>query len=100
MYYLKNVRFKVPNEEEEIFFDDGDIEAYYDIINWQASSDGEISYVTVGHYSESADLEHRLHIMNDSINWNDGEPQVRCILIKTAVTHTCSVMLPPVVSHL
>ncbi|KAM6933035.1 vomeronasal type-2 receptor 1 [Xenentodon cancila] len=75
MYYLKNVRFKVPNTEEEIFFDDGDTEGYYDIINWQASGDGEISYVPVGHYSGSASQAYILHIMNDSIVWNSGEPQ-------------------------
>ncbi|XP_061575099.1 vomeronasal type-2 receptor 1 [Cololabis saira] len=75
MYYLKNVRFKVPTTEEEIFFNDGDIEGYYDLINWQASGEGEISYVTVGDYSGSASQAYRLNLMNGSIVWNSGEPQ-------------------------
>uniref|UniRef100_A0A3Q4AM13 G-protein coupled receptors family 3 profile domain-containing protein n=1 Tax=Mola mola TaxID=94237 RepID=A0A3Q4AM13_MOLML len=54
MYYLKNVRFKVPHTDEEIYFDKGDVEGFYEIINWQFSSNGEISYVIVGHYNGSA----------------------------------------------
>ncbi|XP_042342864.1 vomeronasal type-2 receptor 1 [Plectropomus leopardus] len=71
MYYLKNVRFRVPHTNEEIYFDDGDVEGVYDIINWQVSSNGEISYVTVGHYNGSAAPEDRMTIMNDSIVWNN-----------------------------
>ncbi|XP_041849955.1 vomeronasal type-2 receptor 1 [Melanotaenia boesemani] len=71
MYYLKNVRYKVPHTEEEIYFNDGEIEGFYDIINWQVSSDGEISYVNVGHYNGSAAQEDRLHLMNGSIIWNN-----------------------------
>uniref|UniRef100_A0A3B5ARB1 Vomeronasal type-2 receptor 1-like n=1 Tax=Stegastes partitus TaxID=144197 RepID=A0A3B5ARB1_9TELE len=71
MYYLKNVRFKVPNTEEEIYFEEGDVEGLYDIINWQVNSNGEVSYVTVGSYNGSAALEDRIHIMNDSIVWNN-----------------------------
>ncbi|XP_030601104.1 vomeronasal type-2 receptor 1 [Archocentrus centrarchus] len=72
MYYMKNVRFKMPNTREEIFFDEGDVEGFYDILNWQANSDGEIFYVTVGHYNGSAAPENRMEIMNDSIEWNNG----------------------------
>uniref|UniRef100_A0A3P8TQM8 Vomeronasal 2, receptor 1 n=1 Tax=Amphiprion percula TaxID=161767 RepID=A0A3P8TQM8_AMPPE len=71
MYYMKNVRFKVPNTEEEIYFEDGDIEGFYDIINWQVNSNGDVSYVTVGRYNGSAAQEDRIHIMNDSIVWNN-----------------------------
>jgi len=87
MYYLKNVRFKVPNTEEEIYFVDGDIEGFYDIINWQVNSDGEISYVNVGLFNGSAAPEDRLHIMNGSIVWNNEVSEVSCILILTAVKH-------------
>lgn len=76
MYYLKNVRFNVPHTGEEIYFDDGDVEGFYDIINWQFDSDGEISYVTVGHYNGSRDTEDRMTILNDSIVWNNAELQV------------------------
>ncbi|XP_023261381.1 vomeronasal type-2 receptor 1-like [Seriola lalandi dorsalis] len=71
MYYLKNVRFKVPNTNEEIYFTDGDVEGFYDIINWQVNSNGEISYITVGRYNGSAAPEDRMTIMNDSIVWNN-----------------------------
>lgn len=80
MYYLKNVHFKVPNTDEDIYFVDGDIEGYYDIINWQLGGDGEISYVTVGHYNGSAAPEDRLHIRNDSIVWNNDASTVSCML--------------------
>ncbi|XP_078103233.1 vomeronasal type-2 receptor 1 [Sander vitreus] len=71
MYYLKNVRFKVPHTGEEIYFDEGDVEGVYDIINWQFNSNGEISYVTVGRYNGSAAPEDMMTIMNDSILWNN-----------------------------
>ncbi|XP_076591383.1 vomeronasal type-2 receptor 1 [Chaetodon auriga] len=71
MYYMKNVRFTVPHTGEEIYFDDGDIEGFYDIINWQFNSNGEISYNTVGRYNGSAAPEDRMTIMNDSIVWNN-----------------------------
>uniref|UniRef100_A0A3Q3BDE1 Vomeronasal 2, receptor 1 n=1 Tax=Kryptolebias marmoratus TaxID=37003 RepID=A0A3Q3BDE1_KRYMA len=66
MYYMKNVRYKMPNTEEEIYFEDGDIEGFYDIINWQVNSDGEIAYVTVGRYNGSAAAEDRLPIRTNS----------------------------------
>uniref|UniRef100_A0A672GVA6 Vomeronasal 2, receptor 1 n=1 Tax=Salarias fasciatus TaxID=181472 RepID=A0A672GVA6_SALFA len=71
MYYLKNVRFKVPNTDEEIYFENGDVEGFYEILNWQVDSNGEISYITVGRYNGSAPAEDRMSIMNDSIVWND-----------------------------
>uniref|UniRef100_A0A1A7ZKL8 Vomeronasal 2 receptor, l1 n=3 Tax=Nothobranchius furzeri TaxID=105023 RepID=A0A1A7ZKL8_NOTFU len=71
MYYVKNVRYKVPNTEEEIYFEDGDIKGFYDIINWQFSSNGEMHYVSVGHYNGSAAPEDKLHIRNGSIIWNN-----------------------------
>ncbi|KAM3616669.1 uncharacterized protein V6R79_021509 [Siganus canaliculatus] len=73
MYYLKNVRYTVPHTGEEIYFDDGDVEGFYEIINWQFNSDGEISYVSVGSYNGSAAVEDRMTINNDSILWNNGE---------------------------
>ncbi|XP_069390849.1 vomeronasal type-2 receptor 1 [Paralichthys olivaceus] len=71
MYYLKNVRFKVPNTDEEIYFEEGDVEGFYDIINWQVNSQGEISYITVGRYNGSAAPRDRMTITNGSILWNN-----------------------------
>ncbi|XP_061683951.1 vomeronasal type-2 receptor 1 [Syngnathoides biaculeatus] len=70
MYYLKNVRFKVPHTDEEVYFTDGDVAGFYDIINWVVDGDGVISYVTVGQYNGSAAPEERMRLMNDSIVWN------------------------------
>uniref|UniRef100_A0A3Q3W9K0 G-protein coupled receptors family 3 profile domain-containing protein n=1 Tax=Mola mola TaxID=94237 RepID=A0A3Q3W9K0_MOLML len=60
----------LPHTDEEIYFDKGDVEGFYEIINWQFSSNGEISYVIVGHYNGSAAPEDRMNILNDSIVWN------------------------------
>ena len=76
MYYLKNVRYKVPHTDEEIYFDDGDVAGFYDIINWQFNSNGELSYINVGHYNGSAAPEDRMIIMNDSIVWNNDQLMV------------------------
>lgn len=80
MYYLKNVRYTVPHTGEDIFFDDGDVEGFYDIINWQFSSDGEISYVTVGHFNASAAPEEQMRISNDSIRWNNDAQEVSTLM--------------------
>ncbi|KAF7663134.1 hypothetical protein LDENG_00217980 [Lucifuga dentata] len=73
MYYLKNVHFKVPHTGEEIYFEDGDVEGFYDIINWQFNSEGEISYVIVGNYNGTETPEARMTIHNKSIIWNNDE---------------------------
>uniref|UniRef100_A0A3Q3J919 G-protein coupled receptors family 3 profile domain-containing protein n=1 Tax=Monopterus albus TaxID=43700 RepID=A0A3Q3J919_MONAL len=70
MYYVKNVRYTVPHTNEEIYFDEGEVKGYYDILNWQVNSNGDISYVKVGHYNGSADVKDMMNIMNDSIVWN------------------------------
>lgn len=76
MYYLKNVRYMVPHTGEEVFFDDGDVEGFYDIINWQFSADGEISYVKVGHFNASAGPHEQMSITNDSVVWNNDALEV------------------------
>ncbi|XP_054884615.1 vomeronasal type-2 receptor 1 isoform X1 [Poeciliopsis prolifica] len=91
MYYVKNVRYKMPNTGEEIYFEDGDIEGFYDIINWQLSDNREIIYVTVGHYNGSAAAEERMHIRNESIVWNNEELEVR-YFIRTAMLVSCDGM--------
>ncbi|XP_040929434.1 GMP synthase [glutamine-hydrolyzing] isoform X1 [Betta splendens] len=75
MYYVKNVYYRAPNTKEEIFFTDGDVEGFYDIINWQVDSDGGIAYVTVGHYNGSEAPEARMTLKNDSIIWNNQGSQ-------------------------
>lgn len=87
MYYVKNVRFKMPNTGEEIFFNDGDVDGFYDIINWQVNNNGEISYVTVGNYNGSAAPENRMTIVNDSIVWNNDMLEVSGISIKKKLAY-------------
>ncbi|GCB76010.1 vomeronasal type-2 receptor 1 [Scyliorhinus torazame] len=70
MYYLKNVRFR-SLLGEEIYFDvNGDIDAMYDIMNWQRTSDGHISFKVVGSYNGTAPPGQEMTIQNDSILWN------------------------------
>uniref|UniRef100_A0A3P8UK58 Vomeronasal 2, receptor 1 n=1 Tax=Cynoglossus semilaevis TaxID=244447 RepID=A0A3P8UK58_CYNSE len=64
MYYMKHARFTVPHTNEEIYFDDGEAQGYYDIINWQVNSGGEVSFVTVGQYNGSAAPQDRMTIAN------------------------------------
>nr|XP_043888144.1 vomeronasal type-2 receptor 1 [Solea senegalensis] len=75
MYYLKNVRYSVPHTGEEVYFTNGDVEGYYDIINWQVNSQGELSYVTVGQFNGSAAPENKMTITNNSVVWNNEELQ-------------------------
>ncbi|CAB1349295.1 unnamed protein product [Coregonus sp. 'balchen'] len=73
MYYLKNVWFDVPHTKEPLFFKDGDVDGYYDIINWQVKGDGEVSYVTIGQFNSTAAPEAMMTINNASIVWNNDE---------------------------
>lgn len=77
----------MPNTGEEIFFNDGDVDGFYDIINWQVNNNGEISYVTVGNYNGSAAPENRMTIMNDSIVWNNDMLEVSGISIKKKLAY-------------
>lgn len=94
MYYLKNVRFDVPHTGEEIYFDDGDVEGFYDIINWQFDADGQISYVAVGRYNGSQEPNERLLVFNDSILWNNEELQVIANKKKSPCRFFCSLHSP------
>ena len=76
MYYLKNVNFTVPHTAEEIYFDQGEVAGYYDIINWQFNDDGELSYVHVGNYTGKDPSTGKMEIWNSSIVWNNGQFEV------------------------
>ena len=77
MYYLKNVNFTVPHTGENIVFNNGDVDGYYDILNWQIDGDGEISYVSIGQYNGTAPPEARMTINNGSIVWSNEMLEVR-----------------------
>ena len=76
MYYLKNVNYTVPHTAEEIYFDKGEVAGYYDIINWQFSEDGGLSYVLVGNYTGKNPSTARMDIWNASIRWNNEQYDV------------------------
>lgn len=77
MYYLKNLRFTVPHTGEEIYFNNGDVDGFYEILNWQSDSDGEITYTHIGYYNSTAPLDEMLTINNASIIWNNDVLEVR-----------------------
>ncbi|KAI4815943.1 hypothetical protein KUCAC02_006066, partial [Chaenocephalus aceratus] len=54
MYYLKNVRFKVPHTDEEVSFEEGDVEGVYDIINWQVDDARACILCTYDEWSNEA----------------------------------------------
>ncbi|XP_041919870.1 vomeronasal type-2 receptor 1 [Alosa sapidissima] len=76
MYYLKNVQFVVRHTGERFEFKDGDVDGLYDIINWQMTPAGELSYVQVGFYNSTAPDNSRMTINNASIIWNNDVLEV------------------------
>lgn len=77
MYYLKNLRFKVPNTGDEIYFNNGDVEGFYEILNWQSDSEGAVRYHPIGYYNGTVPIDKRLTIDNTSIIWNNEILKVR-----------------------
>ncbi|KAA0714838.1 Vomeronasal type-2 receptor 1 [Triplophysa tibetana] len=71
MYYLKNLRFIVPHTSEEIYFNNGDVEGFYEILNWQSDSEGGVKYQSIGNYNGTVPIDKRLTIDNTSIIWNN-----------------------------
>lgn len=71
MYYLKNVQFVVPHTNERFEFKDGDVDGLYEIINWQTTPAGELTYIQVGFYNSTAPAESRMTINNGSVIWNN-----------------------------
>nr|XP_055030501.1 vomeronasal type-2 receptor 1 [Misgurnus anguillicaudatus] len=71
MYYLKNLRFNVPHTGEEIYFNNGEVNGFYEILNWQSDSEGEVLYYPIGYYNSTLALDERLKIDNTSIIWNN-----------------------------
>ncbi|CAJ1065293.1 extracellular calcium-sensing receptor-like [Xyrichtys novacula] len=66
--HLQKVNFR--NQfGDDVFFDaNGDPPASYDIINWQLR-DGHVHYVTVGHFTSTADGDYKLSIKDKDIVW-------------------------------
>ncbi|KAM6946335.1 vomeronasal type-2 receptor 1 [Aplochiton taeniatus] len=75
MYYLKHVHYTVNHTGESIFFTEGNVEGYYEIINWQVKGDGVISYEPIGQYNGTEPPNARMTINNNSIVWNNEESE-------------------------
>ncbi|XP_041850956.1 extracellular calcium-sensing receptor-like [Melanotaenia boesemani] len=74
-HYLQEVSFNI--NEEEINFDlKGDSVPYYDIINWQRGTRGNIEFVNVGLFDGTKPAGEELVIQEDRIMWAGHQSEV------------------------
>ncbi|KAK5619556.1 hypothetical protein CRENBAI_013377 [Crenichthys baileyi] len=67
-YYLQEVKFNIAGEE--VNFDlKGDSVPYYDIINWQRGTAGNIEFVNIGLYDGTKPAGEELVIQEEGIMW-------------------------------
>lgn len=86
MYYLKNTKFTVFTKESLKFDESGDVDGYYDILNWQWRDNNTLSFVKIGHYKfTGSGGSNELKIDNSSIFWNTPNGQVGVINIKNNI---------------
>ncbi|KAL0973511.1 hypothetical protein UPYG_G00205030 [Umbra pygmaea] len=85
-HYLQEVNFSFAGEI--INFDlKGDSVSYYDIINWQRGSGGNIEFITVGVFDGTKDSGKELVIQEEKIEWAGHQSEV--------VVSVCSASCPP-----
>uniref|UniRef100_A0A4W3GWZ3 Extracellular calcium-sensing receptor-like n=1 Tax=Callorhinchus milii TaxID=7868 RepID=A0A4W3GWZ3_CALMI len=73
---------------EDIYFDEnGDVVAFYDILNWQLDTEGNVQYVKVGRFDASLGRGQELDINEELIFWREGQT--------TVVKSKCSESCPP-----
>ncbi|KAK2847383.1 hypothetical protein Q5P01_010382 [Channa striata] len=70
LQHLNNVNFTTP-QGEAFYFQDGDIPAQYDLVNWQNTPEGTLKLVLVGRV-DGFDI----HLNESLIHWNTGSSQV------------------------
>ncbi|KAK2847387.1 hypothetical protein Q5P01_010386 [Channa striata] len=70
LQHLNNVNFTTP-QGEAFYFQDGDIPAQYDLVNWQNTPEGTLKLVLVGRV-DGFDI----HLNESLIQWNTGSSQV------------------------
>ncbi|XP_075956732.1 extracellular calcium-sensing receptor [Anarhichas minor] len=74
-YYLQEVKFNIA--EEEVNFDlKGDSIPYYDILNWQRGTGGNIGFVNVGLFDGTKPAGEELVIQEDRIMWAGHQSEV------------------------
>ncbi|XP_078524856.1 extracellular calcium-sensing receptor-like [Lissotriton helveticus] len=76
LYYIKTLRVSSEIGVKLFFNENGEVPAWYDIVNWQEGPGGALQYVTVGTYDSSAPDGHTLTINMTSIHWTTGGTQV------------------------
>ncbi|XP_069463321.1 extracellular calcium-sensing receptor-like [Ambystoma mexicanum] len=75
LHYIKNMRLR--SEDTGTFFDKhGNPRALYDIVNWQADSEGTIRHVKVGSYDSNAAPGKTLTINDSAVLWASGSTEV------------------------
>ncbi|KAF3692676.1 Extracellular calcium-sensing receptor [Channa argus] len=76
-YYIQDVIFNI--DGEEVNFDlKGDSVPYYDIINWQRGTAGNIELVNVGLFDGTKPAREELVIQEDKIMWAGHQNSVDC----------------------
>ncbi|XP_039454151.1 extracellular calcium-sensing receptor-like [Oreochromis aureus] len=76
-YYLQEVKFIIAGEE--VNFDlKGDSIPYYDIINWQRGTSGNIEFVNVGLFDGTKPVGEELVIQEDMIMWAGDQNAIEC----------------------
>ncbi|KAK2912388.1 hypothetical protein Q8A73_006501 [Channa argus] len=81
LQHLNKVNFTTP-QGEEFYFQDGDIPAKYDLVNWQNTPEGTLQLILVGHV-----VGFDIHLNESAIQWSTGSSQVP--------TSVCSENCPP-----
>ncbi|XP_078022909.1 extracellular calcium-sensing receptor-like [Epinephelus lanceolatus] len=81
MQHLSNVNFTTP-QGEMFYFQGGDTQAKYDLVNWQTTPEGSQKLVLIGRV-DGFDL----HLSESAIQWSTGSNQVP--------TSVCSESCPP-----
>ena len=76
-HYLQEVTFSIAGEE--VNFDlKGDSIPYYDIINWQRGTGGNIEFVNVGLFDRTKPAGEELVIQEDRIVWAGHQNEASC----------------------
>ena len=64
--------------DETKFDENGDPAAMYDLVNWQLRPNGEMEFVTIGKFDETATVgKQKLQIQENIIVWNGNQTKVR-----------------------
>ncbi|KAG7473119.1 hypothetical protein JOB18_027241 [Solea senegalensis] len=76
-HYLQEVNFQIGGEVVD-FDAKGDSVPYYDIINWQRGTEGNIEFVNVGLFDGTKAVGQKLLIQEDRIMWAGHQSEASC----------------------